>query len=99
VLTFLYFLRKKFGTFNCQIKNAMHSDGVRGAIIPNKKEPNLPKFRFFLFGKISPIKISPQTPSLTASTSSENKYPYFRILLITDDIHLPPSEPALCLYV
>ena len=41
----------------------MHSDGVRGVIIPNKKEPNLLKFRFFLFGKISPIKISPQTPS------------------------------------
>ena len=34
----------------------MHSDGVRGVIIPNKKEPNLLKFRFFLFGKVSPIK-------------------------------------------
>ena len=31
----------------------MHSDGVRGAIIPNKKEPN-PKFRFFFVWKNFP---------------------------------------------
>ena len=35
----------------------MHSDGVRGVIIPNKKEPNLLKFRFFFIWKNFPHKI------------------------------------------